>query len=223
MEKVHSPLGVAPPIWIPLIFLWIISPLLNKGYHYDVMLKIHWTYSPLWLSLPLELCLCALSSNIGLFSWYASDKYILLESWEEEWPPLWVCLPLSSRQYEIHASTTNATAQPDHRSTILSMTILGPVYASNLCHTIHHETKDMSIMKIENREQDINQVHHAKHSCASIMYVNRYHPRNVSTIFQHVHLPICQSMCIHQYSNHVHLPTCQTSVISLLICLHQVP
>ena len=39
-------LGVAPPIWIPLIFLWIISALLNKGYHSDVMLKIHQTYSP---------------------------------------------------------------------------------------------------------------------------------------------------------------------------------
>ena len=56
MEKGHSHLGdaplawtllgAAPPIWIPLIFLWIISPLLNKGYHSDVMLKIHQTYFP---------------------------------------------------------------------------------------------------------------------------------------------------------------------------------
>jgi hypothetical protein len=28
--------------------------------------------------------LCPLSSKMGLFSWYASNKYLLLESWEEE-------------------------------------------------------------------------------------------------------------------------------------------
>jgi hypothetical protein len=33
--------------------------------------------------------------------------------------------------------------------------ILGPVHESNSCHTKHHETKDMSIMKIENHEQDV--------------------------------------------------------------------
>jgi hypothetical protein len=59
---------------------------------------------PLWPSLLLELCLCALSSNIGLFSRYASDKYLLIESWEEEWLPLWVCLPLSSLKYQQYAN-----------------------------------------------------------------------------------------------------------------------
>ena len=46
MAKGHSPLGAAPPIWIPLIFLWIISPLLNKGYHSDVTLKSYQSCSP---------------------------------------------------------------------------------------------------------------------------------------------------------------------------------
>jgi hypothetical protein len=55
---------------------------------------------PLWPSLLLELCLCSLSSNVGLFSRYATDKYLLLESWEEEWPPLWICLPIYSLQDE---------------------------------------------------------------------------------------------------------------------------
>ena len=110
MEKGHSPLGVAPlawtllgatpPIWMPLIFLWIISPLFNKGYHSDVMLNI----LPLWPLLPLKLCFCALYSNIGLFSRYVFDKYLLLESWEEEWLPIRVCLPLSSLQDEQYAT-----------------------------------------------------------------------------------------------------------------------
>jgi hypothetical protein len=52
----------------------------------------------------LESCLYPLSSNIGLFSWYASDKYLLLESWEEELLPLRVCLPLSSLQDEQYAT-----------------------------------------------------------------------------------------------------------------------
>jgi hypothetical protein len=40
-----------------------------------------------------------------------------------------------------------ATVQPNHRSITLSMMILGPIHASNLCHTIHHEEKDISKMK----------------------------------------------------------------------------
>jgi hypothetical protein len=106
--------------------------------------------------------------------------------------------------------------------------ILGLVHASNLCHTIHHETKDMSIMKIENHEQDINQVHHAQRSCASTMYVNRYHPWNVSTICQDVHLPICQDVHLPicqpcastNYSNHVHLSICQTNTIYECTIMH---
>jgi hypothetical protein len=72
----------------------------------------------------------------------------------------------------------------------------------------------MSIMKIENHEQDINQVHHAQHPCALTMYVNRYHPWNVSTICQHVHLPICQ---------HVHLPICQPCASTNMptMCIYQ--
>jgi hypothetical protein len=66
-------------------------------------------------------------------------------------------------------------------------------------------------MKIENHEQDINQVHHAQHPCALTMYVNRYHPWNVSTICQHVHLPICQ---------HVHLSICQTNTIYECTIMH---
>ena len=114
MEKGHFPLGAAPPtwtfleasppVWVPLIFLWIISPLLNKGYHFDVMLKINRTYSTSDHFSPLELCFFDLSSNIGLFSRYASNKYLLLESWEEEWLPLRVCLPLSYFQNEQYAT-----------------------------------------------------------------------------------------------------------------------
>jgi hypothetical protein len=80
---------------------------------------------------------------------FASEKSLLLESWEEEWIPLWVCLPLSSLQYEQYASATNATAQPEHISTSPSMMILGPVHASKLCHTIHHEEKYRSTMNRE--------------------------------------------------------------------------
>jgi hypothetical protein len=43
--------------------------------------------------------------------------------------------------------STNATTQPNHISTALSMTKLGPVHASNSCHIIHYEEKDMSTMK----------------------------------------------------------------------------
>ena len=85
--------------------LSIISPLLNKGYQSYVMLKIHHSCSPIWPSHPLKLCLSAFSSNIGLFSRYASDKYLLLESWEEECLPLRVCLPLYSLEDEQYATT----------------------------------------------------------------------------------------------------------------------
>jgi hypothetical protein len=72
-----------------------------------------------------------------------------------------------------YASAENATAQPNHGSTALSMTILGPVHASNLCHNIHHEVKDMSINEIENHEQKYQPgtsctkmcAHHAQHPC----------------------------------------------------------
>jgi hypothetical protein len=52
-------------------------------------------------------------------------------------------LPL---QYDFAA---NATAQPEHRSTALFMMILGLDHASNSCHTIHYEAKDMSTMNRE--------------------------------------------------------------------------
>ena len=41
-----TPLGDVPPLWMPLIFLRIISPLLNKGYHSDVLLNIYSSFSP---------------------------------------------------------------------------------------------------------------------------------------------------------------------------------
>ena len=85
MEKGHSPLGASPPILFPLnnlsTFVQGISIWCNAENTFLML--------PLWPSLPLELCLYALSSDIGLFSWYASDKYLLLESWEEEWLPLY--------------------------------------------------------------------------------------------------------------------------------------
>ena len=69
-------------------------------------------------------------------------------------------------------------------------------------------------------------------SCTTPMYINIiqcakiYHQWNVSTICQHVHLPICQPCqpCAStNMPNNVHLPICQTSVISLMICLHHEP
>jgi hypothetical protein len=48
----------------------------------------------------------------------------------------------------------NYIVQLEHRSTdkklsSLPMNILGPFHASNPCHTIHYEEKDMSIMNSE--------------------------------------------------------------------------
>jgi hypothetical protein len=51
-----------------------------------------------------------------------------------------------------YAYAANATAQPEHRSTALSMMILGLVHASNSCHTIHHEAKIYVKNEIENHE-----------------------------------------------------------------------
>ena len=100
MEKGHSPLGAAPPVLFPLNNL---SPF-EQGISIWCNAENTSNILPLWSLLLLELCLCALSSNIGLFSRYASDKYLLLESWEEEWLPLWVCLPLYSLQYQQYAT-----------------------------------------------------------------------------------------------------------------------
>ena len=51
--------------------------------------------------------------------------------------------------------------QSEHRSNSLSMTILGLVHASNSCHTIHHEAKDMSTMNRESwtKHQPCTHVH----------------------------------------------------------------
>jgi hypothetical protein len=51
-----------------------------------VMLPLKPCLCPLHLInlIHLEPCLYPLSSNMRLFSWYASDKYLFLESWEEE-------------------------------------------------------------------------------------------------------------------------------------------
>jgi hypothetical protein len=49
-------------------------------------------------------------------------------------PPMGMSSPIYNMNNMLslqYASTTNATAQPEHRSTALSMTILGPVHASN--------------------------------------------------------------------------------------------
>jgi len=135
MTKGHSPLGVsplawtflgvAPPVWMPLIFLWTISLLLNKGYHFDA--KDTSLILPLWPFFPLELCLCALSSSIGLFS-HPRTMGIRMT------PPMGMSPPNLFSRWPI----------------CYHMMILGPVHASNSCHTNHHETKDMS--NIENHE-----------------------------------------------------------------------
>jgi hypothetical protein len=44
-----------------------------------------------------------------------------------------------------YAFAANATAQMDHRTTTLSMMILGPVHALKVIP--YHETKNMSTMK----------------------------------------------------------------------------
>jgi hypothetical protein len=115
------------------------------------------------------------------------------------------------------------------------MTILGPVHASNLCHTIHHETKDMSIMKIENHEQDINQVHHVP-KCVLIMHnthVHQHHAmcQKISSMecinhmplstCQHVHLTICQP-CASTNVPTMHLPICQPCTSTNMPTMNQV-
>ena len=117
------------------------------------------------------------------------------------------------------------------RSTICyHIMILGPIHASNSCHTKHHEAKDMSTMKSRIMSK-ISTKHilykNVWSSCTTPMYINHVHQHHAS----HVHLPICQpcastnipTMCIYWYSKHVHLPICQPCVISLMICLHHEP
>ena len=151
---------------------------------------------PLWPSLPLELCLCDLSSNIVLFSRYASDKYLLLESWEEEWLPLRVCLPLSSLQDEQYATIWRSLDLFMHQTCAIPFLL-----KQNICQQWNREswtiyTPSASCTKMCPPCTTSMYISHVHQQCAK-----RYHPWNVSTIFQHVHLPICQ---------HVHLPTCQT-------------
>jgi hypothetical protein len=105
----------------------------------------------------MEICLCSLSPSIGLFFKYLSFHLINISSWnhgkknESTYGYVSPCLLCNMNnilpmQYD---STANATAQPEHRSTSLSMMILGPVHASNSCHTIHHKEKYMSKMNRE--------------------------------------------------------------------------
>ena len=162
---------------------------------------------PLWPLFPLKLCSCALSSSIGLFSRYASDKYLFLESWEEEWLPLWVCLPYLFCKMNI--------VLPYNDPWTCSCIKLMQYQASWSKRYVNNE--------IKNHEQNINQVHPVQNVCSSCttpMYINimqcakRYHPWNVSIIclYQHANMCIYQyaNMCIYQYANHVYLPTRQT-------------
>ena len=183
---------------MPLIFLWIISPLFNKGYHSEVMLKIHRTYSPLWPFIPLKLCSYDLSSSIAIFSRYAYNKFLLLESWEEEWLPLWVCLPYLFFKMNI--------VLPYNNPWTCSCIKLMPYQASWSKRYVNNE--------IKNHEKNINQVHPVQNVCSSCttpMYINimqcakRYHPWNVSIICLYQHA----NMCIYRYANHVHPPICQ--------------
>jgi hypothetical protein len=67
-------------------------------------------------------------------------------------PPMGMSPPIYNMRNMLllqYAYAANATAQPEHRSTALSMLILGPIHASNSCHTIHHEEKHMSTMNRE--------------------------------------------------------------------------
>ena len=130
MAKGHSPLGAAPlawtllgassPVWMSLNFLWIISPLLNKGYHSDVMLKIHRTYSPCDHCSPWNYAFV-------LFLQISPPRIM----GRRMTPPKGMSPPIFSTRWKI----------------CYHMTILGPVHALNMCHTIHHETNDMSSMK----------------------------------------------------------------------------
>jgi hypothetical protein len=61
-------------------------------------------------------------------------------------PPIYNMNNMLPLQY---VSAVNATTQPKHRSTALSMTILGPIHASNVFHAIHHEEKYMSTINRE--------------------------------------------------------------------------
>ena len=145
---------------------------------------------PLWPSLLLELCLCALSSNIGLFSRYASDKYLLLESWEEEWLPLWACIPYIFCKMNI--------VLPYNDPWTYSCIKLMPYQASWNKRYVNNE--------IKNHKQNINQAHPVQ-KCVLIMhntYVHQHHAmcQKISSMecINHMPLSICQ---------HVHLPICQ--------------
>jgi hypothetical protein len=82
------------------------------------------------------------------------------------------------------------------------MMILGPVHASNLCHTIYHEAKDVSIMKIE----DYEQLHHVP-NCVPTMH--NIHVHQYYRIFHKISSMECINHMLRTCANCVHLPICQ--------------
>ena len=103
------------------------------------------------------------------------------------------------------------------------MMILGPIHASTLCHTIHHKSKDMSIINRESwtKHQPCTSCailcsNHAQNPCTSTMYINTiqytiiYHQWSVSSICQEyvpiVYQPYASTnmptMCLKQVSYH---------------------
>ena len=141
-----------------------------------------------------------LSSNIGLFSRYASDKYLLLESWEEEWIPLWVCLPY------LLCEMNNVLPYNDPWTCSCIKLML--YQASWSKRYVNNE--------IKNHEKNINQVHPVQNlfsSCTTPMYINHVHQ----------HHAMCQKISSMECINHMPLSICQPCVISLMICLHHEP
>ena len=125
-----------------------------------------------------------------------------------------------------YSSAANVTAQLEHRSTTLSMMILGPVHASNSFHTIHHEEKYMSTMNRESwtkHQPSTSCANHAQYPCTSTMYINtisyaiRYHQWSASTICLYQSCQPCASNKCHithdmplprsQSQNHVSQPS----------------
>ena len=126
-------------------------------------------------------------------------KCLLLESWEEEWLPLRVCLPLSSLQDEQYATIWRSLDLFMHQTCAIPY-----IMKHNICHQWNRESwtiypPSTSCTKMCPPCTTPMYINHVHQQCAK-----RYHQWNVSTICQHVHLPICQ---------HVHLPTCQTMCI----------
>ena len=149
-----------------------------------------------------DLCLFALSSNIGLFSRYASDKYLLLESWEEEW------LPLTSLQDEQYATLWRSLDLFMHQTCAIPFII-----KQNICQQwnsrIMNNISTKCIMY-----QNVPTMHntHVHQPCTSIMC------QKISSMKCIHHMPIIN------YAKHVHLPICQPCASSNMIqpmCIYQ--